>query len=248
MKQFIFILFTIANLVWADAGGTDSYLNGLPETGLLLPSSEKIESSPWQIQAPGGWELTSFPVVSDSGSALRLGSRFKLSTKADSLPVWLYLSGISGTVRVYLNKTMVGYHTNDTAPFILRLPPERLAQSNELQLLIEPPSGDMTGFPVYANQYTEKRQIGIRIIPKILQATTQIVRNFTISVDKLTQKASIRYSYDINLPASKVKYRIDETIRSAGYLRTRFIRGDFLISRENYRFRFPCYGTPKNLI
>ncbi len=224
MKRRILFLLAFAGTILA-ASGTESHWDALSETGHLLSSAQEVEASPWQTQAQNGWRLAPFPVLSDSGSGLRLGSRFKLSIKADSLPVWLYLSGISGTVKVYLNKTMVGFHTNDTGPYLLRLPSERLAQNNELQLLIEPPSGDMTGFPVYSNQFTEQRQTGIRIRPKILQAANQPVNGFRISVDKLAQKASIQYSYDIRLPESKVKYRIDEAIRSAGYLRTRFIKG-----------------------
>ncbi len=224
MIRFIFFLFIYASSILA-ATGTNSYLNGLPEKGQIVPSTHEVSSSPWQIQTQNGWELAAFPVWTDSATGLRLGNRFKLSVKADSLPVWLYLSGISGTVRIYLNKTMVGFHTNDTGPFILRLPLESLSQNNELLLHIEPPSGDTNGFPVYATQFAEERQIGIRISPKILQETNQEIKNFKLSIDKLAQKASIQYAYDIFLPESKVKYRIDETIRSAGYQRNRYVKG-----------------------
>ncbi len=221
----LFLIILVCTQVVLAAGSPASVFTGQPETGRILPGTREISASPWQKQTRTGWQSVHFPVYSDSASLLRLGARFKLSVKSDSLPAWLYLSGISGTVTIYLNKILVGFHTNDTGPFVLRLPAMRLSQNNELQLRIEPPSGEMNSFPFYVRQFAEAQQTGIRTVPKILISSKQKISGFTLSLEALGKKASIRYTYRLTLPKRKIKYRIDETIRSAGYQRTRFVSG-----------------------
>ena len=194
----------------------------------------------WQVQKADGWENVSFPFTKVTPFEIRLRTAFKHRTEEDTLPLALTAGGISGNLSVYLNGHMIRFHPNSTAPFAFVLPASELNEENLLILILKRSSDASNGFPQFARIYTEQPFLGIKESVKLYSITPKPLGNFNLKIEKLAARATLFYSYDISLPESKRKYRIEESFLPKGSKRTRFIssktthiEGRFTVEKDN---------------
>jgi len=216
---FIFLILWSYTLQASDEQ-IDSF-SGLDASSLL---SSEIELFKWQAKMKDdSWQNITFPYFQAGQTELALRTAFKLTAGIDSLPLLVIADGISGSCAIYLNGQATAFHPNDTGPFFIKLPQTNIKNENLLELILESSTDVESGFPGYVQNYTEQKVLGIKQVPRILIKREKIVQNFKIELDKIEKKAKLVYSYNLNLPESKYKYRIDEVFYPHRFKRTRFV-------------------------
>ncbi len=191
----------------------------------IAGSASEIGPLQWQVRNSTGWENIDFPFSRTELKEITLRAAFKIPAGQDSLPVVLTAGGISGTLSVYLNGHLIRFHSNSTAPFTVRLPAEELQPKNLLSVVLKRPSDATGGFPQFARIYSEQKYLGLREAIKLYSLRPKLLRNFNLKIETLTSAAELFYSYEIRLPESKSKYRIEENFLPKGSKRTRYISG-----------------------
>ncbi len=225
MKTKLFILLIAVCTLQALAQARPQLPTPFISANEIAGSASEIGPLQWQVQNSTGWENSIFPFSRTAIKQTTLRAAFKIPAGQDSLPVVLNAGGISGNLSVYLNGHLISFHPNSTAPFTIRLPAEEVQKENLLSVVLKRPSDAVGGFPQFARIYSEQRYLGLKESIKLYSLRKKILRNFNLKIETLNSVAKLFYSYEIRLPESKTKYRIEENFLPKGSKRTRFVSG-----------------------
>lgn len=225
MKTKLFILLITFYAVQAAAQTRPQLLKPFSPANKIVKNASEIGPLQWQVQNSAGWENIVFPFSRTNQKKISLRAAFKIPAGQDSLPVVLNAGGISGNLSVYLNGHLISFHPNSTAPFTIQLPAEEVQKENLLSVVLKRPSDAVGGFPQFARIYSEQRYLGLKESIKLYSLRKKMLWNFNLKIETLTSVAKLFYSYEIQLPESKTKYRIEEFFLPKGSKRTRFVSG-----------------------
>ena len=225
MKTKLFILLITACALQVSAQTRSQVPAPFISANEIAESASEIGPLQWQVQKAADWENIVFPFFRTDIKEANLRAAFKIPAGLDSLPLALSAGGISGNLSVYLNGHLISFHPNSSAPFAVRLPAEELQKENLLSVVLKRLSDAAGGFPQFARIYSEQRYLGLKESIKLYSLPKKMLRNFNLKIETLTSVAELFYSYEIRLPESKTKYRIEEIFLPKGSKRTRYVSG-----------------------